>query len=218
MKSHLKFPLEIKKLFFINIQKAKKEFKHIVESFVSLKKDIWRMLEGKHFNDVTTIMSEQPTNINNSLRSKWGWTLLMKAAIEKQLEIFRFLASKPQDITVVNNVESRWNVLHFIVLHNEDKIALEMMKCLDTTTQLLKNGEITACKDSNDSNEAINQQTSSNQLTPLHLAAYINKHQTIKWLLSKGANPLVTNSCGQCPGQHSRSNSETKQIIQHFKK
>ena len=181
------------------------------------------MLEGKYFNDVSTIMSEQPTNINNSLRSQWGWTLLMKAAIDKQLEIFRFLASKPHDVTVVNDSTSCWNVLHFIVLHNDDEVALEMMQCLDTTaTQLLKDcGAVGIRIDNGDndfSNDAINQQTSSNQLTPLHLAAHVNKHQSIEWLLSQGADSQVTNSCGQCPGQHSRSDSETKQIIQNFRK
>ena len=173
------------------------------------------MLEGKYFNDVSTIMSEQSTNINNSLRSQWGWTLLMKAAIDKKLEIFKFLASKPHDMAVVNDDASRWNVLHFIVLHNDDGVAFEMMKCLDTTTQLLKNGAIIST-DGGSSSDAINQQTSTNQLTPLHLAAHVNKHRSIEWLLSEGADPLVTNSCGQCPGQNSRSDSETKRIIQYW--
>ena len=86
---------------------------------------------------------------------------------------------KPQDISITNKVDL--NVLHYIVIFNDDEISIEMLRTLDSK-QLNKN--------------IINQQDNNYKQTPLHLAAIWNKHKSIRWLCEHGADASLKDDDG----------------------
>jgi len=53
--------------------------------------------------------------------------------------------------------------------------------------------------------------------TPLHFAAHCNKHDVIRWLLAKGANPELKNNDGRRPDEQPRCDGVTKEIIRSFR-
>ena len=59
--------------------------------------------------------------------------------------------------------------------------------------------------------------TNRGKWTPLHLAALMNNHDVIRWLLTKGGNPELRNEDGQRPDEYSNCDGVTKEIFRKFR-
>ena len=125
----------------------------------------------------------------------------MNAALYNRKDIVEYLSNQQQDLSVVN--DDGWNVLHFIVRFNDDDVAFEMLNSLDIS-QL--------------NDDVINKQKAYNKYTPLHYAAWMNKHKSIVWLMDQGADPSLKDVGGERPGEDCDCSDETKNIIRNFKK
>ena len=158
------------------------------------------MLFDNKFDDVSRIIKEQP-NLINSMRGYEGWTFLMKAAVYNRKDIVEYLSNQQQDLSVVD--DDGWNVLHAIVWWNDDDVAFEMFKSLDIS-QL--------------NDDVINKQNNIHERTPLHLAAWKNRHKSIVWLMDQGADPSLKHVYGQRPDEDYWCSDETKNIIRNLKK
>ena len=159
------------------------------------------MLENNSFDEVKTLIAKQP-NIVNLLRNRFNYTLLMKAAFNERKDFFTFFATQPHDVSVVDD-NGGLNVLHYIVLCNDDDVAIEMLRCLDTS-QLNYN--------------VINKQSNIYERTPLHCAARNNRHKAIQWLLKHRADPSIKDYRGLLPDEHDRCYEETRRIIRSYRK
>ena len=157
------------------------------------------MLIDNKFDDVSRIIKEQP-NLINSMRGGWERTFLMYAARDHRKDIVEYLSNQQHDLSVVNDDGS--NVLHRIVLFNDD----------DVTFELLNSLEISQLND-----DVINKQNNY-KTTPLHRAAWMNNHKSIVWLMDQGADPSLKDVDGQRPGESRDCSDETKNIIRNFKK
>ena len=160
--------------------------------------DVWKMLEDNKFDDASSIINKQP-NIVNSMRGEKGQTFLMRAAYDKQKDIFGYLSNQQYDLSIVDVCGE--NVLHWIVVRNKDDVAFEMFKSLDIS-QL--------------NDDVINKQDISER-TPLHRAARKNKHKPIVWLMGQGADPSLKDKTGLRPCEHPYCSDETKRIIRSFR-
>ena len=158
------------------------------------------MLEDKKLDDVSSIIKQKP-NLINSMRGEEGWTFLMYAAINRRKDIVEYLLSQQQDLSVVNGYGG--NVLHFIVVYNDDDVAFELLNTLDIS-QL--------------NDDVINKQTNIDKRTPLYFAARNNKHKSIVWLMDQGADPSLKDVYGKRPDEDRLCSDETKNIIRNFKK
>ena len=165
----------------------------IVNENVFIHLDVWEMLKNMRFNEVSNLITKQP-NIINSMRGRYNRTLLMVAARNQRKDCVVFLLNQPHDVSVVND---GWNVLHYIIDYNYDDEAIELLECLDIS-QL--------------NNNIINQQNLY-KLTPLHYAAVLNRHKSIRWLLKHGANPSHKDGDGLRPDEYDDCDDETKSII-----
>ena len=161
--------------------------------------DVWKMLSDKKFDDVSRIIKQQP-NLINSMRGERGYTFLMYAAYNNRKDIVEYILNQRHDLSVVDN--NGWNVLHHIVLFNDDDVAFELLNSLDIS-QL--------------NDDVINKQNIYKQ-TPLHIAAWFNKHKSIVWLMDQGADRSLKNKYGQRPGEDDECSNGTKNIIRNFKK
>ena len=159
------------------------------------------MLENNSFDEVKTLIAKQP-NIVNLLRNRFNYTLLMKAAFNERKDFFTFFATQPHDVSVVDD-NGGLNVLHYIVMCNDDDVAIEMLRCLDTS-QLNHN--------------VINKQTEYYKQTLLYYAATFNRHKSIEWLLKHGADPSLEDRHGLFPDEHRHCDEETKRIIRSYRK
>ena len=157
------------------------------------------MLIDKKFDDVSRIIKQQP-NLINSMRSVWGKTFLMDAAFYKRKDIVEYISNQQHDLSVVN--DRGCNVLHWIVLYNDDDVTIEMLKSLDVS-QL--------------NDDVINKQNNFKR-TPLHFAAMKNNHKSMVWLMDQGADPSLKDAGGRRPGEDGGCSDETKNIIRSFKK
>ena len=158
------------------------------------------MLEDKKFDDVSKIIKQKP-NLINSMRGEWGRTFLMCAAFNERKDIIEYLSNQQHDLSVVDNYSE--NVLHRIVLCNDDDVAFEFLNTFDIS-QL--------------NDDVINKQTNTHKHTPLHHAAWMNKHKSMVWLMDQGADPSLKDVYGQRPGEYRGCSDETKNIIRNFKK
>ena len=157
------------------------------------------MLYERKFDKLSSLLTQQP-NIINSLRDDEDeLTLMMNAARNQRKDCVNFLLKKPHDVSVVDVFG--WNVLHHIVLFNDDDDAIELLKYLDVS-QLNKN--------------TINQQDKYKQ-TPLHYAAMGNNHKTIRWLCEHGADASLKDYRGNRPYEHEWCDEETRRIILQYK-
>ena len=157
------------------------------------------MLENMRFNEVSNIIAKKP-HIINSMRGRYdNRTLLMEAADNQRKDCVVFLLNQPHDVSVVDDGD--WNVLHYIVDFNNDDDVIEMLKCLDIS-QL--------------NNNIIDQQDIIVKQTPLHFAAWDNKHKSIRWLLNHGADTSLKDDRGLLPGEY--GDDETKRIIRAHRK
>ena len=157
------------------------------------------MLKDNKFDDVSRIFKQQP-NLINSMRDGGGWTFLMYAACNKRKDIVGYLSNQQHDLSVVVN-DIGYNVLHWIVWFNDDDVTFEMLNSLDIS-QL--------------NDDVINKQNNNKQ-TPLHIAAWKNKHKSIVWLMDQGADPSLKDDEGERPGEDRVCSDETKNIIRNFK-
>ena len=156
------------------------------------------MLLDKKFDDVSRIIKQKP-NLINSMRGGRGYTFLIHAAIAERKDIVGYLSNQQHDLSIVNDYG--WNVLHLIVGRNDDDVAFEMLNSLDVS-QL--------------NDDVINKQDNINKQTPLHFAAWLNRHKSIVWLMDQGADPSLKDVRGLRPGED--GSDETKNIIRNFKK
>ena len=161
--------------------------------------DVWKMLKDNKFDDVSRIINKQP-NLINSMRGKRGWTFLMNAAFHKRKDIVGYISNQQHDLSIADDLG--YNVLHLIVVCNDDDVAFEMLNSLDIS-QL--------------NDDVINKQTNNKQ-TPLHCAAWKNNHKSIVWLMDQGADPSLKDVEGLRPGEDRGCFDETKNIIRNFKK
>ena len=158
------------------------------------------MLSDNKFDDVSRIINKQP-NLINSMRGKWGLTFLMHAAYYQRKDIVEYISNQQHDLSVVD--DDGYNVLHRIVLFNDD----------DVTFELLNSLEISQLND-----DVINKQDIY-KATPLHIAAMKNNHKSIVWLMDQGADRSLKNYfIFQRPDEHGLCSDETKNIIRNFKK
>ncbi|XP_066913790.1 uncharacterized protein [Clytia hemisphaerica] len=155
--------------------------------------DVWKILEEKKFAKFEEIF-QQNANIVNSLRDYRGQTLLMMAARDDRFDVFVHLMDYPQDFSIVDSYGR--NVLHWVGLWGEVRY-LEMFD--QQTIKMLINGR-------DEYNE-----------TPLHWAAQYNKHDVIRWLLAKGADPELKNISGQRPDELRECDGVTKEIFRSFR-
>ena len=162
--------------------------------------DVWKMLFDNKFDDVSRIIKEKP-NLINAMRGVLGLTFLMNAAYFKRKDIVEYLLNQQHDLSVVNDDGS--NVLHFIVLYNDDGVAFELLNSL----------EISQLND-----DVINKQNNNSKQTPLHFAAWLNKHKSMVWLMDQGADRSLKDFNGRRPDESRLCSDETKNIIRNFKK
>ena len=158
------------------------------------------MLKDKKFHDVSSIIKQKP-NLINSMRGGRGQTFLMYAAFNHRKDIIEYLSNQQHDLSVVN--DDGCNVLHYIVLRNDDDVAFELLNNLDIS-QL--------------NDDVINKQSNRHKRTPLHCAAMKNKHKSIVWLMDQGADPSLKDVGDERPGESRLCSDETKNIIRNFKK
>ena len=90
--------------------------------------DVWKMLEDKKFDDVSRIIKQKP-NLINSMRVGRGSTFLMYAARDHRKDIVEYLSNQQHDLSVVN--DDGCNVLHWIVVYNDDDVAFELLNSLE---------------------------------------------------------------------------------------
>uniref|UniRef100_A0A7M5UZJ2 Uncharacterized protein n=2 Tax=Clytia hemisphaerica TaxID=252671 RepID=A0A7M5UZJ2_9CNID len=155
--------------------------------------DVWYdILKEKNFVKFEEIFQQNP-NIVNSLRGAYGWTLLMKAVYEDRFDVFVHLMEYPQDFSLVS--DNGQNILHYVGLVGTVRY---LEKFDQQTIKMLINGR-----------------TKQNE-TPLHKAALRNKHNIIRWLLAKGANPELKDIYGQRPDEQ-RCDGVTKEIFRSFR-
>ncbi|XP_066914172.1 uncharacterized protein [Clytia hemisphaerica] len=156
--------------------------------------DVWKILFENKFAKFEEIFKQKP-NIVNSLRGGVdGWTLLMNAVDGDRFDVFVHLMKYPQDFSLVDN--DGQNVLHFVGSYGTVRY-LEMFD--QQTIKKLINGRNIWNK------------------TPLHRAAWRNKHDVIRWLLAKGANPELKNDHGQRPDEQRKCDGVTKEIFRSFR-
>ena len=165
--------------------------------------DVYNILEKRNFDKFDNLLKQKP-DIINSMRDKYGRTLLMLAAFVGNIHIVALLSKRNHDLSVVNDDHSGLNALHFIINGNKtnDDVSLELLESLDVS-QL--------------SSDVVNKQDESN-FTPLHRAAEFNMHKTIVWLLRHGANPSIKNKHLDLPGKHYHCDRKTKKLIKDFRK
>eukprot|EP00111_Clytia_hemisphaerica_P007954 TCONS_00023116-protein len=119
----------------------------------------------------------------------------MYAVREDHFDVFVHLMNYPQDFSLVDNVGR--NVLHRVGDYGE----LRHLEKFDQQT----------IKKLIDGRDNYND-------TPLHLAAWHNKHDVIKLLLAKGADHELKNNVGQRPDeQFDYCDGVTKEIIRSFR-
>ena len=156
--------------------------------------------------DIVKQMIDDNEYLLESLRGNDNQTLLMKVAwLRSSFYSFKFLIEFPQDFSVVNFTE--WNIIHYIVVdvYDDDDSALMMLKSLrdeitrETFARLINHLDV-------------------NGNSPLHDAAWWNRHNTIKFLIQNGANVNVRNERGELPEEQEQGcNNETKQLIQSYR-
>ena len=102
-----------------------------------------------------------------------------------------------QDFTSVSSVG--WNIIHWIVSRlNADDHCVDYLEIIQGSTSNMS--------------YLINQSSNVGN-TSLHEAAYVNNHKAIEWLLHNNANITVRNNSGQRPGEHTRCDNETKELL-----
>ncbi|XP_066923144.1 repetitive organellar protein-like [Clytia hemisphaerica] len=152
--------------------------------------DVWKILDENKFEEIFC----QNPNIVNSLRGSGGLTLLMWAVLEDRFDVFVHLMEYPQDFSLVDVYGH--NVLHRVGLNGTVRY-LEMFG--QQTIEML-----------------INRRSKGNN-TPLHVAAWNNRHDVIRWLLAKGANPELKGGDGRRPDEHRKCDGVTKKIFRSFR-
>ena len=144
-------------------------------------------------------MTEQP-DITNSLRGKYGHTLLMRGATRGDTRIVFLLSKREHDFSVVGNQGE--NVLYTIAGSNSDDVSLELFNSIDATqiSGIINNREVEGDQD-----------------TPLHEATWSNKHKSTVWLLQHGADPSIEDYHGNRPGDYVKCDDETKRLVRSFR-
>ncbi|XP_066914167.1 TNF receptor-associated factor 6-like isoform X2 [Clytia hemisphaerica] len=157
--------------------------------------DVYKILDEKKFAKFEEIFQQNP-NIVNSLRDGYGFTLLMEAVCKDRFDVFVHLMKYPQDFSLVGN--NGWNVLHWVGRYGTVR---HLEKFDQQTIKMLIDGRDKWNK------------------TPLHFAACWNKHDVIRWLLAKGANPELKDEDGQRPDEQLMSGCDgvTKEIFRSFR-
>ncbi|ELP93097.1 ankyrin repeat domain containing protein, putative [Entamoeba invadens IP1] len=125
------------------------------------------------------LMSHTPSN---SLTNQYGQTPILVALRfnhpEIALEIVKSIKNAFQILNTPDNCG--YTVLHYAAFCNDEKVlsAIEQICFVD---DIIENSINPTCS------------------TPLHIAALNGSYVTLKWLLTKGANPNAENCMGQSP-------------------
>ena len=121
-------------------------------------------------------------NASKSTTNKHGQTAILIALKNNQPEaahlIIQALAEPTLNLSATDN--SGYNVLHYLGYCNDDKI-LEVIEQYIYVDDMLESSINPSCS------------------VPLHIAAMNGSVKTTKWLLEKGASPVVENCMGQSP-------------------
>ena len=150
-------------------------------------------MEEKNLEKFEEIFQEKPSIIN-SLRGDFNKTLLMETVWTKRFDIFVHLMKFAQDFSLVDKYG--WNVLHRVSWFG----TVDWLKLFSQKTI-----------------ERLINRTDNVKRTPLHHAAYMNKHKVIEWLLAKGSDPNLENKDGQRPDEDIDCDDVTKEIFQSFR-
>ena len=161
------------------------------------------MLERKQWKKFKEIIDNIPNIINNLRRDEYNRTLLMTAVLKDNIEISQHILSYEQDVSVVDRYG--YNVFHWIAICRRDDDAMKMIT-------LFEDQQHVHWKD------VLNKQTSSYKRTPLHYAAWKNKHKLVRWMCDKGADVEVRDFINNRPDEHPHCDEETKKIIRQFRK
>ena len=160
--------------------------------------DVYKLLRKKKFEQFDKMIQSIP-HLINSLRDDDDddGTLLMRVVRYggDDDDVFDHLLDIPQDFNVRDGYG--WNIIHFIALFGDDDRSVRRLIKLSKKT---------------DVGSLINKQN-VNGYTPLHVAAWKNKHQTIKQLLNFGCDVTLRNKYDELPEEHSRCDEVTKELI-----
>ena len=102
----------------------------------------------------------------------------MEAAYDGKQNSFDKLLKYPQDISIVDHVGE--NVFHYVICYRNDEWLDKLKKQVNDAKKL---------------KELLNREANDGW-TPLHWAARLNRHQSIKWLLLNGDDVNATTNYG----------------------
>ena len=162
------------------------------------------MLKEKKFDLFDGLLETTP-QLLNSLRNpdffnNYKSSLLIQAAEDGNRDVFRKLLHYPQDFGIVNRFGN--NVFHRVARCQNDGWWFDMLK--------------TTIHNANELKKLINKK-SDFDMTPLHCAAWCNKHQSIKWLLENQADVNVTNKGGKRADEYDQGDAESKRMIREYR-
>jgi len=161
---------------------------------------VYNLLELKDYDNFDRLLDNRP-QILNSLRSITSSSLLMDTAYQGNRDVFKKLLSRPQDLSLVD--EYGQNIFHYLACNqNEDWWFDEMKRFLRGNDDELK--KLLNVKKKYD-------------VTPLHAAAFGNRHQAVSWLLRNGADADARDDEGNRPDECERCDEETKKIIREHR-
>ena len=153
--------------------------------------DVYSLLSMRHRGEFDFIVNSN-VNIINCLRSVNNDTLLMYTAFYTEEEVFDHLINIPQDFAIVNNYKS--NIIHQIAWSSKESMLIKILKKTNVENLINK-------KDRNGN-------------TPLHYAAFQNKHEMIRQLLLLGSDVNARNEKNELPDEQSECDEVTKRLIQ----
>ena len=147
--------------------------------------------------DMFEEMIEHNEFLLDSLRDDGDRTILMVVALASRFRLFSFLIGFRQEFEAID-FKGR-NIVHSIVLNANDDDCVRMLDLLnkettkETFTRLVNH--------------------SDGYGNPLHVAAWWNHHNTIKFLTQNGADVNVKNKRGLLPEEHEDCDNITKGLI-----
>ena len=133
----------------------------------------------------------------NSLRSITSSSLLMNVVCSNNVEVFNKLVKYPQDLSIID--EYGQNIFHYLACNQNEN------EWFDKVKDLLYGDE-------NKLKQLLNVKKKYD-VTPLHSAAFGNRHQAVRWLLQNGADADTRDDEGHRPDEYERCDEETKNII-----
>ena len=163
------------------------------------------MLTDGNFVEFEKLLKENPTMIDsfqrrmNNNRMFYSWSLLINAAVTRDMEIFLYLLKHKPDLFLLE-ISSRWNVCFLITHYNSDEVALRMME------------EMCKLLNPNEKSELFNTNDDYTD-TPMHYAAMSNVYKTIEFMSKNGGNLNALGCDDRLPGEHDMCDRRTVELI-----